>query len=162
MSSKLSKVLVVADYFIYKSNQANKKDLTNKKLQKLLYYAQAWSVALSNKRLFKENIEAWIHGPAIPSVYKTYKNYGFLPIVKDVDPSEFADFNAKEKKLLDSIWQIYGKYDASYLEQLTHNEEPWISARKGMAPFESSNNIISLQNMREYYLKKLSDTKKGR
>ena len=70
MSSVVKKTsaLTVADYFLYKANK-EKKPITNKKLQKLVYYAQAWSLVLNNKKLFSEPIEAWVHGPAVRSLY---------------------------------------------------------------------------------------------
>jgi uncharacterized phage-associated protein len=76
---KLTSVLDIGRYFIYLANQ-NHKPITNKKLQKLVYYSQAWSLVLNNKKLFNEPIEAWVHGPAVRSLYCRYKNFGFSPI----------------------------------------------------------------------------------
>jgi uncharacterized phage-associated protein len=151
--NKKIKALDIADYFIYKSNQENK-PLTNKKLQKLLYYSQVWSLVLNDEKLFPERIEAWIHGPAIPSIYRKFKYFGFNPL--DVDTSEYT-FNFDEKiiKLLDRIWSIYGKYDARYLEALSHSELPWQEARKSLSPSESSKKSISLITAKKFYANKL-------
>lgn len=144
------KVFIVAKYFIWK-NKKNHIGLTNKKLQKLLYYAQAWSLVRRNKKLFQEDIEAWIHGPAIPSVYSEFKKFGFKEIQVDVDEDEFSDLSESEKKILDSVWQVYGKYDADYLELLSHNEEPWIKARNGAPPYNASNSVIDTNVMKDFY-----------
>lgn len=156
----MSKVDKIANYFIYLSNKEEKEDLTNKKLQKLLYYSQAWNLALSKKELFKENFEAWIHGPAIPSVYKRFKEFGSSPIVIDVDTNDFSGLDRNEKQLLEEVWRVYGKYDAAYLELLTHNEEPWLKARNGYLPYEASNNNISKSDMMKYYEQKAEEVKK--
>lgn len=153
--SKTDRVFVIAHYFMTKSKQSGRKDLTNKKLQKLLYYSQAWSLVLENKKLFQDDFEAWIHGPAIPRVYRRYKNFGFNPIEEKFNSNEFTSLSDEEKTLLDQIWKIYGKYDANYLEVLTHSEEPWQAARQETESYESSSHTISPQSMRKYYGQKL-------
>jgi len=150
----MSKVISVSNYFIYLSNKSKRKNLTNKKLQKLLYYSQAWNLVLHDKKLFRENIEAWVHGPAIPMVYQRFKEFGFEPISIKVAEDDFSELSAEEKKLLDEIWRVYGKYDAPYLEALTHNEIPWQKARKGISVFEASNSMISTNIMKKYYAQK--------
>ena len=144
----------IAKYFIWKAKSEGKA-ITNKKLQKLLYYSQAWSMVYEDKPLFKEDIEAWIHGPAIKVVYDQYKRFGFNSISEDIKESEVRSLPSIE--LLESIWTTYGKYDARYLEELTHNEEPWQIARQNLEVSESSNNVISLKDMRNYYKKVLKE-----
>ncbi len=120
--------LQVAGFFIEKSSKAGK-PITNKKLQKLVYYAQVWSLAINNEKLFPERIEAWVHGPAVPTLYRRFRAFEFNPIVLD-KPLESGRFTTKQRKLLDSVWAVYGKYNAAYLEALTHSELPWQEARK--------------------------------
>jgi uncharacterized phage-associated protein len=151
----------VAEYFIYCSFKEERK-ISNKKVQKLVYYAQAWALVLSNGPLFSERIEAWIHGPAIPELYKKYKSFGFNPIDslrKGFNPDR--TFNAEVLQILKEVWRLYGKYDADYLEILTHQEEPWISARSLLEFDESSNKEIPLPSMKNYYTLKLNDFKKN-
>ena len=140
----------VALYFLLLSEKANKR-ISNKKLQKLVYYAQAWTLALTGKSLFSEKIEAWIHGPAIPSLYRKYKKYGFHPI-----DCENSNPNISNTKILDEVWRVYSKYDADYLEVLTHQEDPWIHARDELEYGESSSSEISRKSMQDYYTKILS------
>lgn len=73
----------IADYFIAVSNSTH--DLiTNLRLQKLVYYAQAWHLAIYQEPLFSEDFQAWVHGPVIPQLYTQYKEYKWNPITKDV------------------------------------------------------------------------------
>jgi uncharacterized phage-associated protein len=148
--------LTVAKYFIKIADTSSRK-LTNKKLQKLLYYAQAWSLALNGKPIFSEEIEAWIHGPVVPIIYRHYKKFGFGQITdnSDLDSSKIKP----HKSILDEVWMVYGKFDADYLELLTHNEDPWIFARSELDAAKASQAIISTEMMCSYYssmLKKLS------
>ena len=148
----------VAEYFIWKA-QGEKKAITNKKLQKLLYYAQAWSLVLNNKKLFNEKIEAWVHGPAVRDVYVEYKKFGFGPITQNVPNSNVVKMPEDTKKFLDQVWSVYGQRDAAYLEYLSHSEMPWQKAREGLEPHIGSENEISLRDMKEFYSYKLKRPK---
>ena len=154
----MSKILNISNYFIYLSQKNNRSDLTNKKLQKLLYYSQAWNLVFRNKKLFKDNIEAWVHGPAIPIIYHEYKQYGSQPIDKEVKKEDFSSLSSQDKKILDEIWKIYGIFDAEYLEALTHSELPWQEARKRYEPFAASNKTISTDSMKKFYDSKRKKT----
>ena len=144
----------VALYFLFVANK-NNKPINNKKLQKLVYYAQAWYVTFIEEKLFDDVIEAWVHGPAVRNLYRKYKKYGFEAITDNVDENIINTIPAKTKSILDSVWDAYGKLDADYLEILTHSEEPWLEARNKLAPHESSSNEISLDTMKKFYSKKL-------
>ncbi|NGX32563.1 MAG: hypothetical protein K1060chlam4_00611 [Candidatus Anoxychlamydiales bacterium] len=145
-------VAAVADYFIYLGSKDKTKAVSNKKLQKLVYYSQAWSLVLNNKILFDDKIEAWIHGPVIPILYKKYKKFGFQHL-------SMNDHNYKPEKkipkdilnLLNEVWRIYGKYDADYLELLTHEEDPWIITRNNIDPKVISSKTIPVDLMKIFY-----------
>lgn len=160
MSKKLPPIdiNIIADYFLYKGQEAGK-PITNKKLQKLLYYSQAWSLVIRKDKLFKNKIEAWVHGPAVREVYLEYKKFGFNPITKDVDISEFKKISPEAKKLLDEVWSVYGKLDADYLELLAHSEKPWQDAREGLQSYEISENEITPEAMKNFYEEKLKHSK---
>ncbi len=147
----------IAKYFIWKAQKENKV-LTNKKLQKLLYYAQAWNLVFTNERLFSEDIEAWVHGPTVRKIYGKYKKFGYEKIEETVKRNDIK-ITDKYLKLLEEIWRIYGKYDADYLEELTHCEEPWQKAREGLFYYESSSNVINDDDMKSYYSKRLTEAK---
>lgn len=150
-----NKIFIIARYFIAK-NKESQIGLTNKKLQKLLYYSQAWNLVLNNKKIFPEEIQAWIHGPAIPSVYQEYKKFEFNDIDDEIDEKDFSSLTKEEILVLDAVWDVYGKYDANYLELLTHSEEPWIKARNKIPSYMSSSATISPAHMKEYYGRQIS------
>ena len=152
------KVLEVGRYFIHLANQ-EKKPITNKKLQKLVYYAQVWSLVINKEKLFNEPIEAWVHGPAVPTLYRMFKQFEFNPIVLDTSKDKF-DFSKEQKRLLDDIYRVYGKYTSSYLEALTHSELPWQEARVNLSSVEPSSNKINLKTARDYYAGKLRANKR--
>jgi uncharacterized phage-associated protein len=143
----------VALYFISISNE-KVMGITNKKLQKLVYYAQAWFLAVFDEKLFDDSIEAWVHGPAVPSLYRKFKMFTYNYITLDTSSVKF-NFDKNELGLLENIWNVYGKYDAEYLEALTHSETPWQSARIGLELGDISKNVIDLDIMKNYYAQKL-------
>lgn len=151
MSARLNGVV---GYFISRSNESHGKlPLTNKKLQKLLYYAQAWNLVLNGDKLYDEDIEAWIHGPVIPVVYRKYKTFGRMPI-QDNATFDDSQFTQNEINVLKQVWDIYGKFDGDYLEMLSHSEDPWIIARGKAEATESCTTVIDPVVMREFYTAK--------
>lgn len=127
-------------------------EMTNKKLQKLCYYAKAWHLALYDENLIEEQFQAWVHGAVQPALYQFYKPYGFSEI-KRVDsfvgiPETFLDF-ARE------IYSSYGHLSGDELERLNHQEDPWIIARGGCKPWESCTTEISEEDMKSYYRKQM-------
>ncbi|MDE0243577.1 MAG: DUF4065 domain-containing protein [Candidatus Kaiserbacteria bacterium] len=145
--------LDVGRYLIYRAG-AEKKPLTNKKLQKLVYYSQAWSLVLNGKKLFNDPIEAWVHGPAVRSLYLRYKRYGFDPIDEVVDEKSIS-IPPKGKHVIDEVWDVYGSFDAAYLEFLTHSEKPWQDARNGLNEHEISDREIPRRDMKAFYTAKM-------
>lgn len=149
MEVLMCNALDMAKYFINKAHK-NGEQISNKKLQKLLYYSQAWNLVIKDEPLFNNKIEAWIHGPAIKSVYSAYRKFGFKDIDIVVDERELK-LKKEEKEILDAVFVVYGKYDANYLEILSHNEKPWQKAREGMNSGDATDKAISLSDMKEYY-----------
>src|ERR1700735_3635265 len=94
----------VADYLLATSRQRGE-PLSNLKLQKLIYYAQAWHLALYNKPLFNEDFEAWIHGPVLPSQYHRFKDNSWQPIM---DKVELPELPSAVRKHLDEILSVFG------------------------------------------------------
>ena len=137
----------VANYFLLKSDPEIGDIISNLKLQKLVYYAQGFHLAMFDKSLFDEEIEAWEHGPVVRQLYQKYKKHGSDAITK---PSEFnpSIFTKKQVSLLDEIYLIIGQYSAWKLRNLTHSEPPWIKARKG-------NGTILADEMKRYFKKRI-------
>ncbi|WP_455010032.1 Panacea domain-containing protein [Oribacterium sinus] len=136
-------VLDVAKYFLAKET------MSPKKLQKMVYYAYAWTLALLNDsfeslhfRLFGNHIEAWVHGPVIPELYQEYKSYGWKDIPK-LDTYDGASFSHDVVDIIEQVWGVYGSYSANQLEMISHKEDPWINARKELPAYVSASNPIS-------------------
>lgn len=123
--------------------------ITPLKLQKLLYYAQAWSLVFKGEALFYEDIEAWVHGPVIPPVYQRYKHHAYNLIPQEDLSSKLA---ANEIDILNLVLTSYGKQSAKFLEELTHSEYPWLRAREGLRADQISSKKISIRDMRSYYI----------
>ena len=141
----------IAKYFIA-SFQRKREPISNLKLQKLLYYAQAWHLALYGTPIFSENIEAWVHGPVVRSVFREYKQSGWNPLFAEGHSnisSEQVKYHLKE------VIRAYGKFDAVALERMTHGESPWRDARGNLAPDEPSNRVITNEAMEKFYSAKL-------
>lgn len=147
----------LCNYLLKKSEDSNR-PITNKVLQKLLYYSQAWNLVINNgQAMFEDKIEAWVHGPAIPAVYRKYSKYGYSAISDKATTDKSSLLSNEEKSIVDQVWDLYGSFDGDYLEALTHREDPWLKARAGKQPFESSNKVISLTEMKKYYGKRLKE-----
>jgi len=142
----------IADYFIALSNEVQ--DLTtNLKLQKLVYYTQAWHLAAFDEPIFSDEFQAWVHGPVIPSLYHKYKDFGYKPIIEDKPPVNEVRQTLPEnvQEILDDVVEEYFGRTAYELEKLTHSEDPWITARGGIPDNEPSHTVISKELMKNYY-----------
>ena len=141
---------LVADYFINVANVTGSL-ITNMKLQKLVYYSQAWHLALYNEPLFEEEFEAWVHGPVLPALYGEYKYKKWSPINKEVNLSDIKSLGDEKLRFLYDVEKTYFDLDAYELEELTHSETPWIEARGNLANNEPCKNKIKKETMKTFY-----------
>ncbi|MFH1030225.1 MAG: type II toxin-antitoxin system antitoxin SocA domain-containing protein [bacterium] len=147
----------VADFFLAKANSVGE-PITNLKLQKLTYYAQAWFLANKHKPLFEEDFEAWVHGPVQPDLYQKYKERGSTPIITNLELKEVAGrFDEKTFGFLNEVAEVYMPYGAFQLELMTHKEKPWIDARGNFEPDEKCNKIISKSSIENFYAEKIQN-----
>ena len=145
----------VANFFLWYANEhGDGEPPSNKKIQKLVYYAHAWYLSLYDKRLFDEPIEAWVNGPVIPVLYHRFKEYGWSPIPEKVDK---PDLLPQVLNHLDETADVFMPLDAWELEQMTHAELPWQNARKGYESTERCNVIIADEDMKEFFRKVMSE-----
>jgi uncharacterized phage-associated protein len=121
--------------------------ISNLKLQKLLYYAQAWYLVFYDNALFNDPIEAWVHGPVVPPIFRQYREYRWAPISR-VPTESVASATLEHIK---EVWRVYGKFPAAKLENLTHSEDPWKHARAGLPIDAPSHNVISVHSIKTYY-----------
>lgn len=142
----------IANWFLMAVDRESGDSITHLKLQKLLYYAQAWTLALLKKPLFDEEIQAWMHGPVIPEVFTKYAEYSYKEIPAP-NPEECIEIDKEHEEILEKVMDSYGIFQAKYLEELTHSEVPWKLARGGLSKEAKCTNIITKESMEEFYTK---------
>ena len=140
--------LGVFDVAAYILNEAGM--MTHMKLQKLVYYAQAWSLVWDDSPLFREKIEAWANGPVVSRLYQKLR--GEFKLSRNaLDDLRKNSPNATQKETLDSVLDSYKGRSAQYLSDLTHLESPWRDARSGLTPGERGASEITHAMLVEYY-----------
>ncbi|MCX6731462.1 MAG: DUF4065 domain-containing protein [Candidatus Parcubacteria bacterium] len=138
----------VAKYLIYLASQAfvgdnkEKEGITNLKLQKILYFMQAYYLAKLNKPLFSDELEAWKYGPVVPELYRKFRRFGNNPIISEGDKSTLTE---EDKEILKKVWDTFGGYSASRLVDIVHAHTPWKEANA------SVNKIMSQKAIKDYY-----------
>jgi len=147
----MMKIIDVAAYFL------SRESMTHKKLQKMCYYAQGWSLVLFDKPITDVNFEAWVHGPVNFELYDLYKSYGFNKIPMTNLTS--ANHDSELVSFLDLIYNSFNVFSGDELEEITQNEKPWKFARGNLQPWETSRTIISNVLLREFYVELYEDTK---
>jgi uncharacterized phage-associated protein len=140
--------LDVAAWFLNEVDRDAGDSVTNLKLQKLVYYAQAWAVTLLGRPLFAEPVEAWAHGPVVNAVYQEYKDHGFNSLPRSRKKPQFAP---DERVVLEDVLAVYGEHSASFLEALTHSEQPWETVWGNLPATSRSRREIPLPLMRDFY-----------
>lgn len=123
--------------------------LTTMKLQKLCYYSQAWSIVWDDEELFPEEFEAWANGPVCRELFM--QTQGKYRVSAKDEPGDSNKLTDNQKDSIDEVLNYYAPHDAQWLSQLTHMEEPWKLARKGVPAGAASTRIISKESMAEYY-----------
>ncbi len=148
----MARATEVARFLVHLAANADEPDyLTNLRLQKLLYYVQAWSLVMRGKPMFPERIEAWVHGPVVRDVYGRYAANSCRVISPDDIGDEDFDLADDEKAFIGSVWESYNGYSASKLREMTHQEDPWRNAREGFGPADSCDVEITRESMRDYF-----------
>lgn len=157
----MNHVLDVARYIINYSNERNY-GISNLKLQKLLYFVQAFFLVCTNGQqiCFNERIEAWDFGPVVPDVYHEFKRYGsgdippietYLEISSNYSSFYWTPFDENiisrdDRRIIADVVDNFKDYSATALVTLTHNQDPWIQAYH-----PGENNEITVESMRGYF-----------
>lgn len=123
-------------------------EMSAMKLQKLVYYSQAWHVTWEEKLLFSDRVEAWANGPVVPSLYREHRGQ-FK--VKAWPKGSSSKLSEKQAESVDAVLKFYAPKTAHYLSDLTHSEAPWRDARDGLAPGARSSREITPAAMAEFY-----------
>jgi len=145
----------VCDYIIVKMDEAQV-HLNVLKLHKLLYYVQAWYLAfMDGRRCFDDEFQAWVHGPVNRTIFDRFRSekamYSRVRVGDVRSEFNLENIPANVKRHIDAVLEVYAEFTDDQLEQMTHDEEPWQTARAGLRPTERSENVISDDLMREYY-----------
>ena len=153
-------VFDVANYFLARNDPSEGDRITPLKLQKLVYYAQGYALALLGRPLFEESISAWRLGPVCSELYRHFKSFGNQPIDKVFGAAEEAHealreaqkpFAREEVNFLNDIFACYGGYTAITLSHKAHETPPWKEA--------PHNSVISHEAMKRYFEESLADVK---
>lgn len=123
--------------------------MSTMKLQKLCYYAQAWSLVWDDAPLFDEDFQAWANGPVCSKLF--FKTQGKYSVKAEDETGGEGNLSAEQKDTIDKVVEHYGDHDAQWLSQLTHMEDPWIQARAGVPTGAGCENIITKESMAIYY-----------
>lgn len=139
----------VADYLLCFA-QEHGDLITPLKLQKMVFYADAWYMALNNgEQLIDDQFEAWVHGPVVRALYRRFADYKWKPIVEPIECPK--DLSTDVIDHLKEVYSVFGGYSAYELEQMTHSEKPWREARNGIADDEPCEFIIDKELTANFY-----------
>lgn len=130
--------------------------LTQLKLQKLLYYIQAWHLAHADKVIVPARFQAWVHGPVNRDVFDRFKTTKMLyssMTSEDIRPDFDSDsvLSEEQRGFINAVLDVYGDLTGDQLESLTHQEDPWIAARGKLKPDQRCETLIDENIMSQFY-----------
>ena len=140
----MANVFDVATYILEKIGRTS-----TMKLQKLCYYAQAWSLVWDDKPLFDEEFHAWTNGPVCKELF--FKTQGRFSVLPKDEGGNSDNLCKSQKETIDKVIEYYAKHDAQWLSRLTHMEDPWRQARAGISDEFGCDEIITKESMAMYY-----------
>ncbi|MEM7655825.1 MAG: type II toxin-antitoxin system antitoxin SocA domain-containing protein [Bacteroidota bacterium] len=145
MEQKEISASIIANFFLSLSEPEIGDFISNLKVQKLVYYAQGFHLAMFDQPLFLDPIYAWEHGPVVPTLYHHFKRNGSeaIPLPTEDEAEDFSLLSQDQKELLHEVYTVYGQYSAWKLRNLTHQEAPWIET--------TQNSEISHVLLQEYF-----------
>jgi uncharacterized phage-associated protein len=138
----------VANAFVRLAREKGKR-LTNMQVQKLVFFAQAYTLALLDRCLYERHIHAWQWGPVVPRLYKSLQSYGSGQVTEEIASDDSVEDASEEYGVIKGVWDGYGKYTGSQLSEITHRDgSPWDKTWK-REPF----GVISVEEIKAYYKK---------
>lgn len=152
------KLFDVGDYIIIKVKEAGE-SLNLLKLQKLLYYSQAWHLAFYGTVLFEGKFQAWVHGPVNREIYDRY--FGSKSLYSEMTENDVGSgfdigrISRRNARHIDTVLEAYAGLTSTQLEEMTHREEPWRAARGDRRPSERCAELIDESLMKRYYASRL-------
>ena len=119
------------------------------KLEKRVYYCQAWSLALGRRPLFPERVEAWRDGPVVPLLFQRHR--GRFVVTAGEVGGDAATLDPKARSTVEAVIDGYGAFGAEELSTMAHEEEPWRAARRGLSDREVSHQEVTQASMALHY-----------
>ncbi|WP_419847654.1 Panacea domain-containing protein [Candidatus Poriferisocius sp.] len=133
----------VAAYVLSKQGK-----MSTMKLQKLLYYCQAWHLVWDEEPLFDADFQAWANGPVVYEIYDQHRGCFSVDEWESGDPHNVPQQAAG---IIDDVLADYGSLAGHQLSRLTHSEDPWRDARGDLGASERSGQTIGKERIRDYY-----------
>ena len=121
------------------------------KLQKLTFYSQAYSLVFFDTPLFQCDFQAWANGPVCPELFSLHRGRFIIGPDDLGDTSCCSSLGHTEQASIDAVLSVFGDYDGNTLSDITHQESPWIDARKGVGEGERCSNVISKESIKSFY-----------
>jgi uncharacterized phage-associated protein len=143
----MASAIDIAEHIIRTVKRQNGEVPTAWQLQKLTYFVQAWSFAIRDAPAFDERIEAWRDGPVCRDVYSQHRKAPYVATVQGDAKAVPADV----AELIDSVCDVYGRFDGEQLVRISHAEIPWREARGSLPPGARSESEITSDSIREHY-----------
>ncbi len=122
--------------------------MTTMKLQKIVYYCQAWHIAWTDDTLFDSRIEAWVDGPVTPELFKSHRGAFKVSTIRGGDSGRLSK---RERKTIEKVVDFYADKSPQWLINLTHQESPWREARAGVPDGIPAQTEITPDAMGRYY-----------
>jgi len=135
-------------------------DMSHLKLQKILYYIQAYHLAYFGLPIFEDDFEAWAHGPVSRKVFSElreisllYNEIRYVYTPGETPPEEILSrqLTDEQVELVNDVIKEYGTLTGLQLENLTHSESPWLDSRKGYGPGDKCSVVIPKETIQEYF-----------
>lgn len=145
-----SKMLMVISYIFEQL-----REVTPLALQKTLYFVQGLYFSKYETPLFSDDCQAWVHGPVYVEIYDMFRSFRYDPIDDfrfELLKGKSTDLDEKEKEVVNLVVNTFGMYSGKVLERITHKEKPWIDAREGYLENEPSQEEISKEAIKEYFV----------
>lgn len=130
-------------------------EVTPLALQKILYFIQGLYFSKYGTPLFSDNCQAWVHGPVYVEIYDLFSSFRYDPIDDprfELLKGKSNSLDSEEKEVIDLVVNTFGIYGGKTLERITHKENPWLDAREGYSESEPSQEEISKEAIREYFV----------
>lgn len=148
--------------FILSALDAKTFGISNKKINKLIYFAHGYHFARFNNPLIRNYFEAWEHGPVVRVVYDSFKRHRFGPITEPAShidifeqtkrPVAFDQISRAEREFILKISSHYAQYSADELERMTHQpSSPWAVTRSRRLDDPQFQNRIMNHLIRDYF-----------